>query len=108
MVTSRVFVDDYSGALGVYFLKNKSDAVRATEQSDNGGEYISEEFKSVLLKNHNHEFSAPYSPIKMEQLKEPVFVRGANKETCFGSSSFSTPVLFLKLDSTVTSQVHWD
>ena len=51
-VTSRVFVDDYSGALGVYFLKNKSDAVRATEQSDDGGEYISEEFKSLLLKNH--------------------------------------------------------
>ena len=63
MVTSRVFVDDHSGALGVYFLKNKSDAVRATEQSDNGGEYISEEFKSLLLKNHTkHEFSAPYSP----------------------------------------------
>ena len=37
-----------------------------------------------------------------------VFVRGENKETCFGSSSFSTPVLFLKLDSTATSQVHWD
>ena len=32
-------------------------------QSDNGGEYISEEFKSLLLKNHiKHEFSAPYSP----------------------------------------------
>ena len=37
-----------------------------------------------------------------------VFVQGANKETCFGSSSFSTPVLFLKLDSTKTSLVHWD
>ena len=49
-----------------------------------------------------------------------VFVHGANKETCFGSSSFSNPVLFLKLDSTATSQsplglgscftvvVHWD
>ena len=75
---AMVFVDDYSGDLGVYFLKNKSDAVRATEQfladtapygtvkrlrSDNGGEYISEEFKSVLLKNHiKHELSAPYSP----------------------------------------------
>ena len=60
-----VFVDDFSGAFGVYFLKNKSDATRATEQfladtspygsvkrlrSDNGGEYISEEFKSLLLK----------------------------------------------------------
>ena len=76
---AMVFVDDYSVALGVYFLKNKSDAVRATEQflvdtapygtvkrlrSDNGGGYISEEFKSLLLKNHmKHEFSAPYSPI---------------------------------------------
>ena len=37
-----------------------------------------------------------------------VFVHGANKETCFGSSSFSTPVLFLKLEGTATSQVHWD
>ena len=75
---AMVFVDDYSVALGVYFLKNKSDAVRATEQfladtaqygtvkrlpSHNGGEYISEEFKSLPLKNHiKHEFSAPYSP----------------------------------------------
>ena len=75
---AMVFVDDYSGALGVYFLENKSDAVRATEQfladtapygtvkrlrSDNGGEYISEEFKSLLLKNHiKYELSAPYSP----------------------------------------------
>ena len=75
---AMVFVDDYSGALGIYFLKNKSYAVKATEQfladtapygtvkrlrSDNRGEYISEEFKSLLLKNHiKHEFSAPYSP----------------------------------------------
>ena len=75
---AMVFVDDFSGAFGVYFLKNKSDATRATEQfladtapygsvkrlrSDNGGEYISEEFKSLLLKNHiKHETSAPYSP----------------------------------------------
>jgi len=59
---AMVFVDDYSGALGVYFLKNKSDAVRASEQSDNGGENISEEFKFLLLKNHiKHELSAPYS-----------------------------------------------
>ena len=28
---AMVFVDDYSGALGVYLLKNKSDAFRATE-----------------------------------------------------------------------------
>ena len=37
-----------------------------------------------------------------------VFVRGGDKETCFGSSSFKTPVLFLKLDSNATSEVHWD
>lgn len=37
-----------------------------------------------------------------------VFVHGANKETCFGYSSFSTPVLFLKQDSTAALQVHWD
>ena len=60
---AMVFVDDYSGALGIYSLKNKSDAVRATEQSDNGGKYISEKFKSLLLKNHvKHKFSAPCSP----------------------------------------------
>ena len=75
---AMIFVDDYSGAFGVYFLKNKSDTIRATEQfladtapygtvkrlrSDNGGKYVSEEFKSLLLKNHiKHEQSAPYSP----------------------------------------------
>ena len=37
-----------------------------------------------------------------------VFVYGANKEICFGFSSFSTPVLFLKLDSTAALQVHLD
>ena len=42
------------------------------------------------------------------QNSRDVFVHGANKETCFGFSSFSTPVLFLKLDSAATSQVHWD
>ena len=75
---AMVFVDGFSGAFGVYFLKNKSDATRAAEQfladtapygsvkrlrSDNEGEYISEEFKSLLLKNHiKHETSASYSP----------------------------------------------
>ena len=29
---AMVFVDDFSGVFGVYFLKNKSDATRATEQ----------------------------------------------------------------------------
>ena len=42
------------------------------------------------------------------QTGSDVFVQGANKETCFGSSSFSTPVLFLKLDGIKTSLVHWD
>ena len=37
-----------------------------------------------------------------------VFVQEANKETCFGSPSFSTPVLFLNLDYAKTSLVHWD
>ena len=37
-----------------------------------------------------------------------VFVQGANKETCFGSSAFNTPVLFLKLDGTRSSLVHWE
>jgi len=75
---AMVFVDDYSGALGVYFLKNKSDATRATEQfladtsphgkvkrlrSDNEGEYINEEFRSLMLKNQiKHEQSARHLP----------------------------------------------
>jgi len=70
---AMVFVDDYSGASGVYFLKNKSDATRATEQflagkvkrlrSDNGGEYINEEFRSLMLKNQiKHKQSARHSP----------------------------------------------
>ena len=37
-----------------------------------------------------------------------VFVQGANTETCFGSSAFYSPVLFLKLDGTRSSLVHWD
>ena len=37
-----------------------------------------------------------------------VFVQGANKSTCFGSSAFNTPVLFLKLDGTRSSLVHWE
>ena len=72
------FVDDYSGLNMVYFLKQKSDAVTATERfladcapygnvkcirSDNGGEFIREKFESVLVKNQiKHEKSAPYSP----------------------------------------------
>ena len=72
------FVDDYSGLIMVYFLKMKSDTVKATEKflaevsaygqvkrirSDNGGEYTSTNFKNLLIKNKiKHEMSAPHSP----------------------------------------------
>ena len=88
-----IFVDDFSGCSFTYFLKHKSDALKATEKfladtnpygrvktfsfhadifptgdvervrSDNEGEYISAEFKSLLLKhNIKHELTSPYSP----------------------------------------------
>ena len=88
-----IFTDDYSGCNFTYFLKEKSGASRATEKflsdiapygkvkkinftedvfptgevkrmrSDNGGEYISREFKDILIKHSiKHELSAPYSP----------------------------------------------
>ena len=59
---SIAFTDDYSGAVFVYFLKSKSDTVAATQKfladtapygevksirSDNGGEFISQKFKSA-------------------------------------------------------------
>ena len=72
------FTDDYSGAMFVYFMKAKSDTVAATERfladsapygtvkcirSDNGTEFTSNEFKSLLRKNRiRHDTSAPYSP----------------------------------------------
>lgn len=72
------FTDDFSSAVFVYFLKNKSDTVFATEKfladtapygkikcirSDNGTEFMSKEFKALLNKNGiRHETSAPYSP----------------------------------------------
>ncbi|PIK57781.1 hypothetical protein BSL78_05307 [Apostichopus japonicus] len=72
------FVDDYSGLIMVYFLREKSDTLRATEKfladiaphgsvkcirSDQGGEFVSKAFESLLVKNHiKHEKSAPYSP----------------------------------------------
>lgn len=72
------FTDDYSSANFVYFMKNKSDAVTAMEKfladsapfgrvkclrSDNGTEYMSKEFQSLLRKHQiKHETSAPYSP----------------------------------------------
>ena len=88
-----IFTDDYSGCLFTYFIKEKSDAVKATEKfladiapygnvkmlnfhydvfptvevkrlrSDNGGEYLSAEFKSLLAKHGiKHELSSSYSP----------------------------------------------
>jgi len=72
------FTDDYSGVVFVYFLKNKSDTVEATERfladsapfgnvkclrSDNGSEFTSGAFNSLLKKHRiRHDTSAPYSP----------------------------------------------
>ena len=72
------FVDDYSGNIAIYFLKQKSDTVAATKRfladmapwgtikrlrSDNGTEYTSASFRSLMIdKNIRQEFSAPYSP----------------------------------------------
>ena len=72
------FVDDYSSAIFVYFLKNKSDAFHALRnflsdsapygkvkrlRSDNGGEFVSHQFEAETLSNRfKHEFTAPHSP----------------------------------------------
>ena len=72
------FTDDFSSTIFVYFLKNKSDATTATEKfladcapygnvkcirSDNGGEYIGSDFKTLLRERGiKHETSCPYSP----------------------------------------------
>ncbi|KAK3880550.1 hypothetical protein Pcinc_014947 [Petrolisthes cinctipes] len=72
------FVDDHSGAFMVYLMKEKSDTVSATEKfladsapygsvkrlrTDNGGEYISKKFKSLMVKHKiKQEYSAPHSP----------------------------------------------
>ena len=51
------FEDDYSGVIMIYFLKVK--CIR----SDNGGEFISSKFKSILRENQiKHQTCAPYSP----------------------------------------------
>ena len=71
------FIEDYSNYVFIYFLKLKSDASKALENfladsapyghikcihSDNGGEFVSHEFKSILIKNRiKHEMSSPYS-----------------------------------------------
>lgn len=72
------FTDDYSGMVFPYFLKQKSDAVRATGaflrdtaehgtvkrlRTDNGTEYVNKDFESIMISNKIvHETSAPYSP----------------------------------------------
>jgi hypothetical protein len=71
-------VDDYSGLIMIYFLKQKSDTLYATEKfladvapygkvrcirSDQGGEFTSEAFESLLMKHViKHECSAAHSP----------------------------------------------
>ena len=71
-------VDVYTGINTVYFLKQKSDTIEATEkllantapfrkikciQSNNGTEFTSQNFKSLLRANAiEHEMSALYSP----------------------------------------------
>ena len=73
-----VFVDDYSGLIKVYFIKNKNNAAKATAKyladmaphgdikiirSDNGGEFISKEYEDLLTANKiQHQFSSPHSP----------------------------------------------
>ena len=72
------FTDDFSSAIYVYFLREKSGAVDALRKfiadsspigktkrlrSDNGGEFISEDFKDVLVKlGVKYEPTAPYCP----------------------------------------------
>ena len=72
------FTDDFSSTVFVYFLKNKSDTVQATERfladvapygkvkcirSDNGTEFTSKYYQTLLTKNViKHQTSAPYSP----------------------------------------------
>lgn len=72
------FTDDYFSAVFVYFLKNKSDTVQATEKfladtapygkmecirSDNGTEFMGKNYQALLSSNGiRHETSAPCFP----------------------------------------------
>lgn len=72
------FTDDFSGIIMIYFIRQKSDTVSATEKfladsapygkvkclrSNNGTEFTSESFQNLLLKHSiKHEKSASYSP----------------------------------------------
>ena len=73
-----VFVDDYSGMMFHYFMKNKSGATEALQKficdvssvgkikiirSDNGGEYVADTFNKVLRdQGIKHEYTAPHTP----------------------------------------------
>ena len=73
-----IFVDDFSGFMFVYFLRQKNDAAQATKRfladaapygkvirlrSDNGTEFTCADFQNVLIENHiKHEKSSPHSP----------------------------------------------
>ena len=90
---AMIITDNFSGCMFTYFLKVKSDASLAFEKflcdvspygkvktlnfnadvfpfgdvsklrSDNGGEFISAEFKDILARNKiKHELTSPYSP----------------------------------------------
>ena len=72
-----IFTDDYSGVMFLYFLRNKSDATRATARfladiapygnikrlrTDQGTEYTCKNFQDLIIENKiHHEMSAPYS-----------------------------------------------
>ena len=77
------FTDDFSGADFVYFLRNKSDTVAATEiflagsaphgkvkcmRSDNGGEFTSVNFEALLRRNRTrHDTSPPFHHTRTAQ-----------------------------------------
>ena len=74
------FVDDYSRYCEIYFMRHKSEVLEKFKdfvacvtaesgmkicalRSDNGGEYLSSEFKKFLkIKGIKHELTVPYSP----------------------------------------------
>lgn len=74
------FIDNYSRCCSVYFIKHKSEVLDKFKEfeavttndcgkrigdlcSDNGGEYLSDEFKEYLkLKCIRHELTVPYLP----------------------------------------------
>ena len=75
---AMTFVDDYSGLIIVYFLKDKSQTSEAIEKfladmapygsvkilrTDNGTEFTNYKFRDILIRNKiKQQFSSPYSP----------------------------------------------